>query len=138
MCINNYFELKNAWYILFVLLLLKWSHLPLYPALCCSKRNFYSVSIGSRYISVFLSLFQFFYLFFIYLFIYYILFVKTTQLKKGIHTGKRSPVHRQTNALCPLPGPWNQREILFASKVAEPVITHLVRKRNGKNIFHCR
>ena len=33
--------------------------LPLYPVLCCFKRDFYSVSSGSRDISVLLSLFQF-------------------------------------------------------------------------------
>ena len=33
--------------------------LPLYPVLCCFKRDFYSVSRGSRDISVLLSLFQY-------------------------------------------------------------------------------
>merc|ERR1719154_956394 len=33
--------------------------LPLYPVLCCFKKNFYSVSRGSRDISELLSLFQY-------------------------------------------------------------------------------
>merc|ERR1719154_899008 len=33
--------------------------LPLYPVLCCFKKNLYSVSRGSRDISVLLSLFQY-------------------------------------------------------------------------------
>ena len=33
--------------------------LPLYPVLCCFKRDFYSVSRGSQDISVLLSLFQY-------------------------------------------------------------------------------
>merc|ERR1719154_531466 len=45
--------------------------LPLYPVLCCFKRGFYSVSRGSRDISVLLSLFQFLFIyFFFYLFIF--------------------------------------------------------------------
>ena len=45
--------------------------LPLYPVLCCFKRDFYSVSSGSRDISVLLSLFQFLFIyFFFYLFIF--------------------------------------------------------------------
>ena len=45
--------------------------LPLYPVLCCFNRDFYSVSSGSRDISVLPSLFQFFFIyFFFYLFIF--------------------------------------------------------------------
>merc|ERR1719154_614132 len=38
--------------------------LPLYPVLCCFKKDFYSVSRGSRDISVLLSLFQFLFIYF--------------------------------------------------------------------------
>ena len=44
------------------------------------------------------------------------------------------PAHHQTNALRPLPGPWNQREFHSTSKVAETVIIHSVRKRTGKHL----
>ena len=39
---------------------------PLYPVLCCFKRDFYSVSSGSRDISVLLSFFQFLFIYFIF------------------------------------------------------------------------
>merc|ERR1719154_533186 len=38
--------------------------LPLYPVLCCFKKGFYSVSRGSRDISVLLSLFQYLFIYF--------------------------------------------------------------------------
>ena len=55
-------------------------------------------------------------------------------IEKDIHTGKLSPVHRQGNALCPLPGSWNQREFHSASKVADTIMIYLVRKGTGKHL----
>ena len=57
--------------------------LPLYPVLCCFKRDFYSVSTGSRDISVLLSLFQ---ILFIYLFFFFVSFPSSFLLLSSLTT----------------------------------------------------
>ena len=63
----------------------------------------------------------------------YTSFIKSRSYRKVSTLENESPAHRQGNALCPLSGPWKQREIHYASKVAETVIIHSVRKDTAKH-----